>query len=518
MAGGTVAAQTEVTSGVAWARRGSATRIAIRPFSLIIPVILFACVSAFLVATDPDYWWHLSAGRLMLETGSFPRVDPFSHTVAGQPWVAHEWLSEVLYAAVDRVGGYAANAALFGLVGALIVALVYATCRARGLGDVGAALLALWSFAIAFPVANWRPQLLTTALLALYAHLLTRYQQGSTRTLRALPPLMVLWVNLHGGYVIGLVLLGLTLAGGVWTWLRRQGGPPLRPLIIATALTAAATLASPLGLEALRYPFLYAGSGNFAMRFIADFQSPDFHQASYLPLALSFLLALAVGLGRRPLRPADLAWGLVFTYMALTSVRHIQLYAVIVLPLLGARLAAEDWAIRTGRHLGRGRARLILITLLWLPAALLGGLVVGGAQSGTAVQLRGEPNAAGYPAGAADYIRAHHLRGNLFNEFHWGGYLIYRLYPEQRVFIDGRADVYGEAFLEQYQHILRAENDWRAIFARYDIALVVVGKESPLAGALATDPAWQEVYAGEVERLFTRRASGQAPPAASTGR
>jgi hypothetical protein len=493
-------------------------QIAARRASLVAPVALFAFATAFFVDTDPDYWWHTRTGQYILDTGTLPRVDIFSYTAAGRPWVTHEWLSEVFYALVARGWGYTGNAVLFGLVSALIAACVYATCRARGIGDTGGALLTLWSFFISFPVTNWRPQLFTTALLAGYALLLTQYRRGQTRALWALPLLMIPWVNLHGGYVIGLVLLGLTLVGEMWEWLWQRVGAPPRALFLAGVLSTAATFVSPLGLEALRYPFLYAGADNFAMRFIADFQSPGFHDSAFLPLALSLLLALVVGIYRRPLGPVETLWVVVFALMALQSVRHVQLYAVVVLPLLGVRLAAESPG-PPARLANRARLGLLVVTmLLWLLPSVAAGAAIGAAQGGTQLQVRAEPSAASYPAGAADYILANDVRGNLFNEYHWGGYLIYRLYPERRVFIDGRADVYGNDFVAQYQQIIRLQTDWRHSFAAHDISLALVGKDSALALALADDPNWRELYAGEVERLFERHRPTSAPHPDSPGR
>jgi hypothetical protein len=509
-----MASQTQATSVTSGGWRKVAAQVAFQRPALALPVALLAFIAAFFVGTDPDYWWHARTGHHILDTRTFPRADIFSYTAEGRPWVAHEWLSEVLFAWVERGWGYAGNALLFGLVSALIVACAYATCRLRGLGEVGGTLIALWGLIISFPVTNWRPQILTTALLAAYALLLTHYRRGHARALWPLPALMILWVNLHGGYVIGLVLLGLTFVGELWEWLWQRAGAPPRALFLACLLSFAATLVSPLGLEALRYPFLYAGADNFAMRFIADFQSPDFHQTAYLPLAFSLLLALVVGIHRRPLGPVETLWVVVFALMALQSVRHVQLYAVVALPLIGVRLAAESPALPAPLARRRRLGTVGLMLLLWLLPVLGATAALGAARGGTPLQLRAAPSAAGYPVGAADYLLAHHPPGNLFNEYHWGGYLIYRLYPARLVFIDGRADVYGDAFVAQYQQLTRLQIDWRQRFAEYDIRLALVGKESALALALAADPNWREVYVGDVERLFERHPpTGHLPTA-----
>src|SRR5437763_2678888 len=219
----------------------------------------------------------------------------------------------------------------------------------------------LWAAAMAMGSANVRPQVVTPFLLAACALLLTLYKQGHARALWPLPPLLALWVNLHGGDVIGLVLLGLTVPGEALARALGRPAAPLRPLLAVTALAAAATLLSPHGLEALRYPFSYVGSDNAMMRYIVEWQSPDFHRPELLIFAASLLLAIVLGVGRRPLGPTEALWALLLALMGLQSVRHIALYGIVVTPLLGARLRAEIPALGRSLALWR-RPRLLAIT------------------------------------------------------------------------------------------------------------------------------------------------------------
>src|SRR5439155_9436770 len=143
---------------------------------------------------------------------------------------------------------------------------------------------------------------------------------------------------LHGGYAIGLGLLGLTVVGEGLARALGRPAAPLRPLVAITALSGAATLVSPHGLEGLRYPFSYLGSENAMMQYITEWQSPNFHLAYLLVFAASLLLGLMVGIWRRPLGPSEALWAVALGLMGLQSVRHIALYAVVATPLLGARL------------------------------------------------------------------------------------------------------------------------------------------------------------------------------------
>ncbi|MBI4491277.1 MAG: hypothetical protein HY690_00585 [Chloroflexi bacterium] len=487
-------------------RLGLLARPGVRTALLVAPLLFLIFFGHFFANTDPDYWWHVRTGQYIYETGTVPRADIYSYTIVGQPWVAHEWLAELLFYLVQRNLGYVGNVALFGLLAALTWLAVYATCRRRGVGEVGALVLTLWSFGLAMGSANVRPQALTTLLLALSALLLTRYKQGHSRALWLFPPMFALWVNLHGGYVIGLALLGLAILGEGLTLAGRQPAAPLRPLLLTAALSIVTTLLNPHGLEALLYPLSYVGTGNGFLRNIAEWQPPDFRDPSLLPLAASLLLAMTLGLGRRPLGFTETAWALGFSLLALQAARHAALYAVVVLPLLGARLATEVPAFR--RSLASWR-RPGLVTLIW-PLVVAGAclsIAARAAGDGAGPQLGREPGAATYPSGAVAYLRTHDPGGNLFNEYGWGGYLVYHLYPQRRVFVDGRTDAYGKEFLNRYGALVQLAPGWRQVLDRYDVRLVLVKKESSLAVALQDDPAWEEVHAGQVERLFARRTS-----------
>jgi hypothetical protein len=355
--------------------------------------------------------------------------------------------------------------------------------------------------------ADVRPQALTVLLLAIVALVLTGYKRGRARALWLLPVLLTLWVNLHGGYVIGLALIGLMVGGEGLAKVLGRPAAPLGPLLAVLALSTAATLVSPHGLEALAYPFSYLGSGNTSMQYIAEWQSPSFHnvlnfqQVHMLLFAASLLLGVVLGVARRPLGPTEALWALALALMALQSVRHIALYAVVVTPLLGARLGTAVSGLR--RPLVTWR-RPVLLAISWplLAVSVLRMLTGSGLEQ---LEPGREPSSTTYPVGAVAYLRTHELQGNLFNDYDWGGYLIYHLYPGWHVFIDGRADIYGR-FVDRYLTVALLRPGWRQVLAEHGVGVVLVQKESPLAVVLGDDPDWEEAYAGAVERLFVHRA------------
>lgn len=472
---------------------------------LAVPILAYAFAVPFLSPTDPDYWWHARTGQFIAETGTIPRVDDYSFTVLGQPWVSHEWLSDLLMFHIARQFGYGGVAALFGLVGLATLALVRLTCHRYGAGPVIAACVCGWALLMMQPSVNARPQMFTMLLLALFVWLLTRYQAGDQRALWPLPPLMALWVNLHGGYLIGLVFLGLAFAGAGIHWLADRRGRAPWPLLAATVLAFAASLLTPHGLDALRYPLTYVGHENASLQFVAEWRSPDFHQALFFPFAASLLLALALGLGGT-VGPTAIFWVLTVAFMGLQSVRHIPLYAIVATPLIAARLAATVVAAPTVSARTRRLVRFgVGVLALVLPLLLLAGGLVASAERGW--QVGPAPSVAGYPAAGVEYLRTTAPEGRLFNEYRWGGYLIAELYPERRVFIDGRADPFGDALIAQYRDTALARPGWQQRLDAWQIDLILVDKEGPLATALRDAPDWREVLVGPVERLFVRDAT-----------
>jgi hypothetical protein len=499
--------------------RKASKAAALRALLATAPILALIGWSFFFAQTDPDYWWHARTGQYILETGRLPQTDIYSFAAANTRWIAHEWLTEVILYATGHWLGYAANAALFGALGIAIALIVRATCRRRGCGAGEATLLMLWGFAMLLPLANVRPQMITVLALALCAFILTLYRQGNRRALLGLPPLFALWVNLHGGYVIGLVLLGLTLLGEGLEWWTAGGGSArqalraMRPLFLVSVLAGLATALTPHGLEAIRYPLSYFTTNNASLRYVAEWQSPDFHQAMFLPFAAALVLALLLGIWQRPLGPTEALWVCCFAYLGLQSSRHIPLFAVVAVPLLGSRLHATLATWRWPRALARwrepGRRMLLAFGVILPLIAILTPLTTPSLRQ--QLQLGSAPNAQGYPHGAVDYLLAHAadaaLQGHLFNEYRWAGYLIYRLYPARQVFISAQGtDPYGDQLFAAYRRASRLEPGWRTALDDWQIDLVLVDKDGPLATALRDDPGWRELYAGDVERLFARRA------------
>lgn len=525
------------------------------PTSAVLQVVLFAGIFVlnFFMVTDPDLWWHLAAGRHMVATGAIPTSDPFSYTAAGQPWIAHEWLAEIVMYLLYRSGGYLVPLLFFASLITLTFWTVFRTLRVLGRSPVASSCITFWVAAMSLAGWNVRPQVFSYLFFALYLFLLLRSRVRVDRWLWLLPVVMIAWVNLHAGYVMGLLLLGLFIFG---EWINRlragaaskkqkaQGATPerwdgetwgrgelgtqtpgpstwdpapgtqdpepesavagrassLRGYLAVAAATLAATAVNPQGLSMLLYPLTYAGTQNASMKYIAEWQSPNFHDYFFFVFGAS-MMVLMVAPSRRP---TDWALGvllLAMTFMSLQSARVIPFYALASAPFLGLRLAGESPVVRRSR---RGTPWNWLVLALCL-AALASTLLLS-----DRTQLGPEPRAKDYPVAGVQYLREAGLNGNLFNTYHWGGFLVWEFYPERRVFIDGRADMYGDQFVESYKKVYNVRSGWQEVLEQHQVEVALVEKDAGVANLLAASQDWEEVFLGEVERIFVRAKRNQS--------
>jgi hypothetical protein len=316
---------------------------------------------------------------------------------------------------------------------------------------------------------------------------------------------MALWVNLHGGYLLGLALFCPYIIGQAATYLRerkRKNYDHLRQLSLVFLLSGVATLLNPHGWRILSYPFGTLGS-QAMQAYIAEWFSPDFHQARFQPLALLVLLLFAtLALSKLPADLTDMLLLLPFGYASLRSVRHVPLFAVVAAPIIGKHVVPIWDGSRVQKRLSlgeQGRPNLRLLALNWL--ILLSILLAGSLQITHSLQKNQALQHQRFPVAAVDYLEGEE-RGNIYNLYRWGGYLIWRLYPEWQVFIDGRADVYGDASIEEYLEVYRVRTGWRDTLDKYKVDLVLIDRDSALATLLDEDRGWQKAYEDELAVLY----------------
>ncbi|MDL1896111.1 hypothetical protein FBQ82_07550 [Anaerolineae bacterium CFX7] len=480
-----------------------------RLFTAILFIALFALTIREI--SDPDFWWHLRAGQYMLENATIPHTDPFAFTAQAKEWITHEWLSEIFMFGVYRLGGFALLTLLFSGIITLAFALTYA--RSDGKPYLAGFALLLGALATA-PTWGVRPQMLTLLFLSAFLFLLDRFSvTRENKFLIPLPLLMLVWVNLHSGYAMGLVALGAywfaAFVEGIVFLARKQraqnsldAAPTLSPrntraLLIVLILSALAVLVNPNGARMFIYPFETLTSAAM-QRYIQEWFSPDFHQTEWLPFALLLVSLLATTLiarARVPLAHILLLFAL--GLLALRSARNIPLFVLVALPVLSAQLAAWLSLRASNKPTPRPMQIINAVIVVVLALAVL-------ARAGSVLANQANVERAKFPAAAVAWIQQNRPAPNLYNSYGWGGYLIWKLYPQYQVYIDGRADVHGDAFIEDFLDIYRAAAGWENKLAEKNVRLVLIEPDAPLATALANDSAWTRVFSDSQSVVYQK--------------
>lgn len=478
-----------------------------------IALVVVYCAPGF---TDPDFYWHLKTGELIAHAGSIPTTDPYSFTYGGKPWVAHEWLTELIFHEVAQLGGFAALRLLPALAAALNFLLLYAIARRLAGKDLIAALATAAFFIPLMPFFTLRPQIITYLCFTAYLLVLVDFKYfRSTRRLWLLPVLMLGWVNLHGAYMLGFALVTaflITESGNRWLFPVRHSRSAQRLGLLAMVMVCAvlASLVNPQGLRILLYPFetiaMEASRG-----LIAEWQSPDFHALfPRLSLVCIFAYGAAAIYARRKPDLTEVLLPMLLVIAGLSAWRHLPLMGILLLTFFCAMLRHVRPSELLARPFHRAQCSPRSASQQVTPAQagaihlLLLGLVVFMAGSGL-MRTEYENKTTKYvAAGAADYVLAHELQGRLLNDYDLGGYLIYRLWPRHKVFIDGRADLYGDDFLKAYFKLDKGGEGWSRIVDDYDIDVVVYGRHAPLPQLLLASGRFRAVFADEYHLVLVR--------------
>lgn len=479
----------------------------------IIVLIITALVllASARTALDTDMWWHMRAGELTLSQGNPVLVDFFSFTRQGVPWVNHSWLAQVLLYESYKILGFWGLSALVSLTVTTSVVLVY--YQMAGAPLARAFLLVLTS-SVAAVVWSPRPQIFSLVLFALLGLLLHRYREGKAKNLWYLPLLFVAWSNLHGGYVLGLILIGVVVTGEIANrWLSPETVPMAWPrvwkLSVILCISAAVVVVNPNGFKMWQVPFETVNQVGI-QQLIEEWASPDFHQLTQQPfLWLLFSTFVVMVLTRRRSDMVDVLVFVIFAYMGLTSRRFFAPFALAVTPVLSRhiQLLCEDCTLRQIPIILSGTHHLIKKSI-WRYS--INALIVVTLFTATLVKLYqvnrpafiSETMQRSYPVKTIEWIRQNQPSGNMLNEYNWGGYLIWELrdYP---VFIDGRTDLFGSCGLNEWLMAVGAGEFWEAVFQGYNIGFTVLQPDRPINQILLAN-GWQQVYRDAVSVIMVR--------------
>ena len=468
---------------------------------VIVFLLLFAMASR--VAVDPDMWWHLRVGQGILETGDFVYTDTYSHTFAGAIHKNHSAFGQIVMAVLWALGGH---------LGMTLMVSVLAVSGMAFLYSAGSGSIYMQGFVLVFGAACaavfWspRPQMFSFLFGAAVIYLLFDLKRKGRDRLWLLAPLFWLWGNTHGGYVIGYLFIAAIVVGESLNNRFGKGDArvptnKIRKLMALTLLSAALLPINPLGLDVFAVPINTIGIDGLRS-LIQEWKPPDFSQPSTWGfLILLLLLVVALVASRRKFDFSE--WLLVggTLFMALLSGRHLPLFALAAVPVTTIHfdeiLRRLRWTIP--RRTWESPRRVILNLSLVVAVAL-----------GTLAQIRAVTDAdttdaqlnLNFPVNAVAHLKASNLKGNLFNSYNWGGYLIYSA-PAYPVFIDGRTDLYGD-FLLDYHDTALGLAAWRDVFEGRDIGIALIETESGLAAQLAEDAAWRLEFRDQLASIYVR--------------
>jgi hypothetical protein len=464
-------------------------------------------------AVDPDLWWHLRTGQWIVETGHVPHTDPFSFTRTGHAWVSHEWLSDVVFYELWKHTGAAVLIVFSAIITTAGFMLLYLRCLTYGgKRHWAAAATALGALAAA-PCWGVRPQMFTFTLASLLLWLVES-GEDRPRLLLWIPPLFLLWLNLHAGFALGPVLL---LAYGAGLMVETAVGDTpwqhARPVVLRVLLVLLACLVlvplNPSGAQLYRYPFDTLRSPEMRS-LIVEWHSPNFHEGFYRPFLLVWLLVLSAlatrscASGAQPRRHTGgrvMLPLLVTGFAALDAVRHIPIFVLLAIPVLTAALPVAS----ASSPVRRWRPDSSRLRPLFNGAVVVLIAVFALARWVSLAHTQDAHEAEQFPEKAVEFLRVGNYPPKLFVYYDWGGYAIWKLYPEYRVFVDGRADLYGDDLLRQFQTAVNLRTGWQDVLDRWGLEAVLVPPSCALAQALLLDPEWHVAFSDSQAVILLRK-------------
>jgi len=469
--------------------------------------------------TEPDFGWHLRNGLDVLHHGlRLPELDPYSHTMPDWAWVEHAWLTDVLVAGIYSVFGALGTIVFFAAVTISAWLLSAAAARAGTAFRLLACTLSLW---VALPYLGARTQLVTLLGLALLSWMLKRWQEGTDSVRWWIPPLFLLWANLHGGFVAGLLLLGVVITTtAIVRWLSERriwitghadeqllSWEDLKRLTVLAVVSVGLTLLNPYGLR-LHEEILDSLSNRFMLDNLQEWQSLSMTGVAGRRYAVYLAgLGVAMVLWHRRREPVRWVIAVVFLAFSFRHMRNIPFFLVMSLPLcaelleegyeqLSQRARWNSGVVKKGSLVA---AVLVAAMLWWLGPEHLHRITLSGTRPAEFFR------ATSYPIEAVEWIRAHRdLSGQrLYNDYAYGGFLLWWL-PDTKIFIDGRMPAWhrGDRDMLRDYLALNGAEPALSVLTKYSVDWALVKRQTPLEEVLARDAEWDRVYDDEKSVIY----------------
>jgi hypothetical protein len=490
----------------------------------LVIVLLSLRLGQTALLNDPGTPWHVQVGLDVLRSGP-PHTDAYSHTRGGESWLSQSWLFDIGLAGLYRMWSWN------GVVAAAAIALGWVNRSLfRLMLDVPtnvAWAAGLTLLAAACGAGHWlaRPHVLSLWFFVLTYGWCIAYHRTGSRAAWAIPILMVVWCNVHGAFLAGLILVGCSVVGQIVSvprdgpWRKRVAG-----FFLLFVISALATLVNPYGSKLHGHLIdLLFSSG--VRDLIDEWRAPDFQAADARPLEMILLLGIGLlAFGRRRIESFSVIHWIVWMHYALLAVRQVAFFAVIAAPVLGELTdelwpALRDrfgigWASHWIEELGR-RAREWAEserTARWpVWSVALSGALIAVTATGLKVPAFGIGMAGlsstRWPIQAVEALNFEPSYGPVFNDLNWGGYLILKADPPRAVFADDRFELYGRRFIQDYLEALQYGPAWKALLSQYDFEFVLIRPDVPLARVLAESADWESLHRDATAVLFRRRPS-----------
>lgn len=462
---------------------------------------------------DGDTGWHIRTGEYILDHGRVPREDLFSFSKPGAPWYAWEWLADVLDAVLYRTSGFKGIVFLAGVSIGLFATLLLRYSVWRGASVVVVLPVILFSVGASSLHFLARPHLFTLLFLAIAVWLVEIDRRHQTSRVWLLVPLTALWTNLHGGFLVLFVFGGLLVTGLAIEILLgfRTGWQRLVRYCTLFTACAAASLLNPYGWLLHVHAIEYLQS-DWIRNTIQEFQAPNFREEGQIQFEAMLLVSLAlVGILLRNRKVTEALWILAFSHLALNSARHITMFVIVCGPVLAAE-TTEAWrwlAERAGPRSVAGVLEAMAVELgpsfrrssIWSTVFVIW-LWIGGGQ---VVAWPTDFPSQVFPTAMIAKHGELLVKSRVLTKDQWADYMIFRGYPRQKVFVDGRSDFYGPEFGDPYLHMTGGQWNWAKILEQQRFDVVLAPPEWPLTSLLKLDPRWQLADDDHRAVLFIRR-------------
>ncbi|MBN2015416.1 hypothetical protein JW766_01150 [Candidatus Dojkabacteria bacterium] len=482
---------------------------------LYVGLILLVASFLLFIPNDPDFPWHLKYGELTLEQGPISH-DPYSHTFADYTFYDYQWFTHVLMYTFYKLGGFTLVAILYGVI--VLAALLFSvnTPIKKVVTNKSKIILLLVGLLAVKPIIGIRPQMASVLGIAIVYFLTIKYLRTKSKTVFLIPLVILIWANLHPGFLSGIMVLLIIIFSEILKVILRKLGvsqkqdpfyekkpPSFKILILVLILSSCATLCTPFFYNIVKQSVLFSLDA-YAQEHIVEWLGVNFQELTGKFIVIYMLITVASIFRRKFMNLTEVLIVAVFGFMALQSVRHIPLFVIVSIPSI---LASPDWKFLN--RLDKFKSTFWLFTKSsFLTAGLLVFLfttfqffIINSDRKAIYGEVK-------YPYEAVQFLKEKNYEGNIFNNYGWGGFLIWE-YPEKKTFVDGRMTSWRidhVSILEEYVDLSDLLTpDWQEKLQQYEVRIILSDTSTPLCNVLRNSSDWELVYEDDLSVVLYKK-------------